>query len=78
MEFFDYGIDDFIPDEINGTQCIDIHHINGRGKGKNVIENLMGLSRENHNKAHRHEYSKEYLTEVHLKFMELYGQRKTN
>ena len=48
MQSFDYGIDDFIPCEYCGGRCVDVHHINGRGKGKDVIENLMGLCKNHH------------------------------
>jgi len=37
------------PDHI---QNFDIHHIHGRGKGKDVISNLMALCRTCHNRAH--------------------------
>ena len=46
------GIDDFVPCEICGKRGVDIHHIHGRGKGKDVIGNLMALCREHHNAAH--------------------------
>ena len=52
MDFFDYGIDDFIPCEVCGSKAVDVHHIEGRGKNKDVIENLVGLCRECHNTAH--------------------------
>jgi 5-methylcytosine-specific restriction endonuclease McrA len=46
------GIDDFVPCEICGKRANDIHHIHGRGKGKDVISNLMALCRDHHNSAH--------------------------
>jgi hypothetical protein len=46
------GIDDFVPCEICGKRAVDIHHINGRGKGKDMISNLMALCRVHHNAAH--------------------------
>ena len=39
----------FIPSEINGRKAVDIHHIIGRGKGgQDRIENLMALTRLQH------------------------------
>jgi hypothetical protein len=51
MDYFGYGIDDFIPCEVNGEKAVDIHHIHGRGKGMDVIENLMALCRKHHDAA---------------------------
>ena len=45
------GLDEtsFVASEISGEKAIDIHHIIGRGKlGKDIIENLMALTREEH------------------------------
>ena len=52
LNYFDYGMDDFVPCELCGRRSVDIHHIQGRGKGKNVITNLMALCRSCHTKAH--------------------------
>lgn len=69
MEFFDFGEQDFIPDEIDGTRATDIHHIDARGKGgskeKDTIDNLMALNRDNHIKYGDKKQYKEYLHEVH-------------
>jgi 5-methylcytosine-specific restriction endonuclease McrA len=52
MDYFDYGIEDFIPCEICECRAVDIHHIECRGyggsKAKDNIENLMALCRECH------------------------------
>lgn len=52
LEAFGYDLVDqtlFVPSEISGNKSIDIHHIIGRGKGgKDRIENLMALTREEH------------------------------
>ena len=39
--------------EVCDRQAIDIHHIEGRGKEKDVIENLMSLCREYYTRAHK-------------------------
>ena len=52
MNFFYYGIEDFIPCEMCGSRAVDIHHLEKRNKTKNdFIENLIGLCRDCHNKA---------------------------
>lgn len=43
----------------------DIHHIHGRGKGKNVIENLILLCRKCHKKAHDGQLNKTDLEYIH-------------
>ena len=68
MRYFGYGIDDFIPCEVCGARCVDIHHLEGRGKDKDRIELLIGLCRKCHDKAHNsnREFN-ERLKEIHLK-----------
>lgn len=52
MDYFGYGPEDYIPCEVCGNKAVDIHHIvargMGSGKGKDEIENLMGLCRPCH------------------------------
>jgi len=72
MKFFDYGMQDFIPCEICESRAVDIHHINGRGKGKDVIQNLMGLCRVCHNKAENETMTPAEFQFTHLKFIEQY------
>lgn len=52
LDYFGYGMEDFIPCEICGNKAVDIHHIDCRGMGgsskKDKIENLMALCRECH------------------------------
>jgi hypothetical protein len=70
MKHFDYKSDEFIPCEICNNKSVDIHHIHGRGKDKNVIENLMALCRDCHNKIHNtSEYSKFQIQEIHNNFL---------
>jgi 5-methylcytosine-specific restriction endonuclease McrA len=64
MKHYGYGDQDFIPCAICKGRAVDIHHIHGRGKNKDVIENLIALCRECHIKAHKNELSKEYLTKI--------------
>ena len=50
-------------------RVVDIHHIDNKGmggaKGKDFIENLIGLCRECHDAAHRERITKSELIEKH-------------
>ena len=52
LDYFGYGMDDFIPCEVCGQKAVDIHHIEARGMGgsktKDIIENLQALCRPCH------------------------------
>ena len=67
MNHFGYGEQDFIPCENCGSECIDVHHIYGRGPGKDVIENLMGLCRGCYDWAHLDTNFNEQMKAIHLK-----------
>ena len=72
LTYFDCGESDFIPCEICGAKSVDIHHIRGRGKGKDVIGNLMALCRKCHNAAHGLENTylhKDVLQVIHDNFV---------
>ena len=72
LDYFGYGIDDFVPCELCNKKAIDIHHVMGRGKGKDVISNLMALCRDCHNKCHGHTHTylhPDVMQEIHNKFL---------
>jgi len=72
MDYFGYGMEDFIPSEISGKPAVDIHHIEARSKRKdleNDITNLMALTREEHEKYGDKKQYTEWLKEIHLKFL---------
>lgn len=71
MDHFGYGIQDFIPCEACGKPAVEIHHINGRGKGKDVIGNLIALCRKCHSRAHGtlNPVSKSEFQYIHNSFM---------
>ena len=52
LDYFGYGIEDFIPCESCGAKAVDIHHIEARGMGGDKkadnIDNLMALCRQCH------------------------------
>lgn len=72
LNYFGYGEQDIIPCEVCGQQAVDIHHIKLKSRGgKDNIENLIGLCRYDHDRAHLK--TKPYLTEeelfkIHKKF----------
>jgi hypothetical protein len=57
--------------EACGRPAIDIHHVTGRGKGKDVITNLMALCRKCHTRAHggKDYVSKEQFQYIHNFFL---------
>jgi len=69
LDYFGYGIEDFIPCECCGTKAVDIHHIEARGMGGNKeadnIGNLMALCRKHHIEYGDKKQYIEYLKEIH-------------
>jgi len=65
----------YLPCEIPscGGKVVDVHHIiprcMGGSKSKDHIENIMGLCRNHHDMAESKKLSRDYLTDVHLKWM---------
>lgn len=70
LRHFGYGETEFIPCEICGSKAVDVHHINGRCKGCDTIQNLMALCRDCHNKAEREEIKPEEFQFIHLNFIQ--------
>ena len=70
MDYFGYGEQDFIPCELCGGKAVDIHHIHGRGKGMDRIENLMALCRKCHTMAHNGDYRRMVLQLKHYKILQ--------
>jgi len=69
MEFFGYQIQEDVVCEITGQPANDIHHVRGRGKGKNVIRNLMALTDEKHIDCHAERIKKDEAQEIHDRFI---------
>ena len=70
FDYFGYGEQDVILCEVCGAKAVDIHHIRGRGKGRDVIGNLMALCRLHHRAAHGLENTylhKDVLQAIHNK-----------
>jgi hypothetical protein len=75
LKHFDYGQhqDVFIPCEVCGSRCKDIHHLDGRiGKDANNIENLIGLCRECHTKAEHSPPFNNYCKAIHKDFLKIH------
>lgn len=66
LDYYEFGIDDFVPCEGCGKMSADVHHLDGRGPGKDVIENLMGLCRDCHTDAHANPVFNKKLKEKHM------------
>lgn len=73
LDFFGYGLEDFVPCEICGGRAVDIHHIKSRGMGgskiKDFIENLMGVCRKHHDEYGDKVQFVEFLQTIHKNFM---------
>ena len=53
LKFFGYGEQDFVPSELSGKHAADIHHIILKSQGgTDNIENLIALTRNEHDAAH--------------------------
>lgn len=69
LEFFGYGVEDFIGCEVCGKRAVDIHHINARGMGgtkaEENIENLMALCRSCHIEYGDKKQHIQYLIDLH-------------
>ena len=74
MKYFDYVVQSEIMCECCQRPANDIHHISGRGEGKNVIENLIALCRRCHVLEHDEKLSKSELQLIHNYFLQ--GQHK--
>jgi hypothetical protein len=73
MKYFGYDISDWIPCECGcGKQSTDIHHLESRSIAKNklnLVENLVAVSRECHQRADRDRAFNQLLKDRHRKNM---------
>ena len=80
MKYFGYDESDFIPSEISGLPAVDINHINCRGMGgskeKDNIENLIAVTREEHEEYGDKKEFIEFLQDIHNKFMKTHGRQR--
>lgn len=73
LDFFGYDLNDFVPSELSGKRAVDIHHIDARGMGgsdRDTINNLMALTREEHQQFGDIKKFKPILIQAHRQFME--------
>lgn len=73
MKYFGYSEGEFIPSEISGLRASDIHHLSPRGMGgsktKDNIENLIAVTRMEHNKCESNPAYNEEAKQIHLKLL---------
>ena len=73
MSYFNFKIAEDVFCEICDSPSVDLHHIEARGMGgsntKDHIENLMALCRKCHIKFGDVPDKKEWLKDIHQKFM---------
>lgn len=86
--YFDFFNVDYDPvsgwhnciSEISGLPATDVHHIEARGMGGSKyadrIENLMALTRDEHEKFGDKKQYIEYLKEVHRNYIERFTKNK--
>ena len=67
MKAMDFEIGDYIGCEVCQSPCVDIHHITGRGKNKNILSNLIGLCRRCHDLCHQDKKYNKLAQDIHLK-----------
>jgi len=77
MAAFGYGDTDFIPSELSGERASDTHHIICRGAGgtkeDDRIENLMALTREEHQEYGDKKQHMAMLFKRHANFLASHG-----
>lgn len=82
LEFFDLEPGDWVGSEISNVTCNDWHHIHEKGMGGrpkfffkdkwwdiDCVENIIAVTREEHNDCHSNVYTKEQLWDLHSKQM---------
>lgn len=69
LNYFDFKVQSDVICEICDRQAVDIHHIKGRGKGMDVIENLIAVCRGCHNDCHNEKYTKAQIQSIHNCFL---------
>ncbi len=77
MQKLGYAEGDFIPSEISGLQAVDISHILCRGMGGSKeldrIENLMAITREEHDRIGDKKHLIADQFRMHARFLEANG-----
>ena len=76
LDYFDYKVQSEVICEACGAIAQDVHHIHGRGKDRDTIDNLIALCRKHHEQAH---FSKNHVTPDEFQYIHnsfLAGNRK--
>ena len=67
LDYWGYGEQDYVPSEFSGLRATEIHHLLPKSLGgKDEIENLIALTREEHEEAHANPVFNKKLKEKHL------------
>jgi 5-methylcytosine-specific restriction endonuclease McrA len=74
LDHFDFKTESEVMCEACTKPAVDVHHIYGRGEGRDVITNLMALCRKCHDKATTGKVTKSEMQLIHNFFLS--GQRK--
>ena len=74
-DFFRYGEQMEVLCELCGARMQDIHHITGRGAGKDCIENLIALCRSCHDRAEPRRKSYLRLLSQHLRVLNFHAYK---
>ena len=70
LAYFGYDESSWIPCEICGAKCVEIHHLEPKSIAKakeNLIDNLIGICRECHNLCHSNRQFNEDAKLIHRK-----------
>jgi len=70
LTYFSYSEGDFIPCEVCGAKCVEVHHLEPKSIAKakeNLIDNLIGVCRDCHNQCHSSRQFNEDAKLIHRK-----------
>lgn len=69
LKHFDLEPGEYVFCEVSGRPCTEIHHLDGRGKDKDTIENCMALSREYHEMCELSTECNDIAKDIHKSFL---------
>ena len=76
LKYWGYGEQDFVPSEHSGNEANSIHHLQFKSLGgPDEIWNLMGLTQEEHDRAHDDPEFNKQLKIEHAEILRLRGYK---